>query len=87
MKQRMRRLAWILWPAFLLACVTEMLVFALIDPGDLQWRGEPLALSRQAVYTAGFFLFWLLAAGSSALTALLAVSARELNRAQAPPDA
>lgn len=80
MKQRIRRLAWILWPSFLLACVVEMLVFALVDPGDLHWCGEPLPLSRQGLYTVSFFVFWVLAMGSSALTALLAVSRRELNR-------
>jgi hypothetical protein len=80
-KRKMRRLAWILWPSFLLAALTEMLVFALVDPGDLHWRGEPLALSRAGAYTAGFFVFWVLAMGSSALTALLAMSRREVNDA------
>ena len=56
----------ILWPAFLLACVIELLVFALVDPADLRWGGEALALSRQAVYTAGFFVFWVLAAWARA---------------------
>lgn len=70
----------ILWPAFLLACATELLVFALVDPADLQWRGEALDLSRQAVYTGGFFVFWLLAAGASALTLLLTRPAKEINR-------
>ncbi|MGJ7541975.1 hypothetical protein [Variovorax sp. LT1R16] len=80
MKQRIRRLAWILWPSFLLACVVEMLVFALVDPGDLHWRGEALPLSRQGIYTLGFFVFWALGMGSSALTALLGMSRREINR-------
>lgn len=80
MKQRIRRLAWILWPSFLLACVVEIGVFALVDPGDLHWRGEPLPLSRQGIYTLGFFAFWALGMGSSALTALLAMSRREINR-------
>ncbi len=70
---------WVLWPAFLLACAAELLVFALVDPGELHWNGEALGLSRQAVYTAGFFVFWVLATGSSALTLLLARSGRELN--------
>ena len=74
-----RRWMWILWPAFLLACALEVLVFALVDPGDLNWRGEALHASRQAVYTAGFFAFWLLATGASALTLLLARPAEELN--------
>ena len=79
MKRRIRRLAWILWPSFLLACVVEMLVFALVDPSDVHWRGEPLPLSRQGLYTASFFVFWVLAMGSSALTVLLAMSRREVN--------
>ncbi|RZI64393.1 MAG: hypothetical protein EOP79_15060 [Variovorax sp.] len=80
MKRRIRRLAWILWPSFLLACVVEMGVFALVDPGDVHWRGEPLPLSRQGLYTVAFFVFWVLAMGSSALTALLAMSRREVNK-------
>lgn len=79
MKRRIRRLAWILWPSFLLACGVEMLVFALVDPNDVHWRGEPLPLSRQGLYTASFFVFWVLGMGSSGLTALLAMSRREVN--------
>ena len=77
----MKMLTWmsILWPAFLLASVTELLVFALVDPADLHWRGEAIALSRQAVYTAGFFVFWLLAMGGSALTLVLTIPARKIN--------
>lgn len=48
----------IAWPAFLLAAVLEMLVFAMVDPGDLHWFGQPLDWSRQAVYTVAFFVFW-----------------------------
>ena len=80
MKRRIRRLAWILWPSFLLACGAEMGVFALVDPVDVHWRGEPLPLSRQGLYTAAFFVFWVLAMGSSALTALLAMPRREVNK-------
>ena len=31
------RVSAILWPAFLMAGVIEMLVFAMVDPGDLHW--------------------------------------------------
>lgn len=74
-----QRWMWILWPAFLLACALEVVVFALVDPGDLNWRGEALGASRQAVYTLGFFVFWLLATGSGALTLMLTRPSRELN--------
>ncbi len=79
-----QRLMWIAWPAFLLAGVIEMLVFALVDPMDLQWFGQPLALSREGVYTLAFFVFWLLTMTSSALTTLLAVSPFEVNRCPLP---
>ncbi|MGE0155329.1 MAG: hypothetical protein AB7R90_22135 [Reyranellaceae bacterium] len=60
----------VLWPAFLTAIVAEGLLFSLFDPhqfGD----GEP-TLSREAVYTIGFFVLWGLMACSSALSWILA---------------
>ena len=71
---------WVIWPAFLVAGLLEMLVFALVDPQDLHWAGQSLGLSNQAVYSAGFFLFWLLAMVASGLTALLAMGPEEVNR-------
>lgn len=75
-----KRLMWIAWPAFLVAGLIEMLVFAMVDPQDLHWFGHPLALSREGVYTLAFFAFWILTMLSSALTALLAMSPFEVNR-------
>ena len=77
---------WIAWPAFLVAGVLEMLVFAMVDPADLHWFGQPLELSRQAIYTLGFFAFWLMTMASSALTTLLSLSPFEVNRCPLPPD-
>ncbi len=66
--------ARILWPAFLMAGVLEALTFAVVDPDGLAWfGGAPLALSRPAVYTITFFLYWGVISTSGALTALLAV--------------
>jgi hypothetical protein len=76
------RIMCIAWPAFLAACVLELLVFAFFDPLDLQWAGQALAWSRQAVYTAAFFAFWLVCTGACALTALLRITPRELNALQ-----
>lgn len=62
----------IAWPAFLLAAVLEMLVFAVVDPSDLhRFGGEPLGWSRQAVYTLSFFVFWAVTVASSTLSVLL----------------
>ena len=82
-----KRMMWIAWPAFLVAGLLEMLVFALVDPQDLQWFGHPLALSRQGVYTLAFVAFWGLAMVSSGLTTLLAMSPFEVNRCPVPKDA
>ncbi len=59
----------ILWPAFLMAGVLEMLVFAVVDPANLTWFGvEPLGWPVQAVYTVAFFVFWTTIATSGAIT-------------------
>ena len=75
-----QRWMWIAWPAFLVACLMEMLVFALVDPHDLQWFGRDLELSKQAIYSLAFFAFWALAMVSSGLTILLGMSSTEVNR-------
>ncbi|MBP6018180.1 MAG: hypothetical protein KA735_01690 [Burkholderiaceae bacterium] len=62
-----RALMWILWPSFLIAGATSATVFALIDPLDILLFGY-LEVSRAQAYAGGFFLFWLMAALSSALS-------------------
>jgi len=68
----MKRAMWILWPSFLVAAVAEMVFFAVFDPGELTLFGRSLELSRTAVYSIGFFLFWAFAATSSGLSLYLA---------------
>ena len=68
-----RSAMFILWPSFLMAGVAEALVFSMVDPVDLTWfGGAPMQLSREAVYTMTFLVFWLLISVASALTLLLA---------------
>jgi hypothetical protein len=66
-----RRLMWVIWPAFLVAGVAELIFFSVFDPFDLHFFGAPLEMSRQAIYTMGFFGFWALGIASSALTVFL----------------
>ena len=76
---RQRAMA-VLWPAFLMAGVLEMLVFALVDPRSLRWfGGAPVELSASAVYTLAFFVFWIVIVAAAALTQLLELSADDLN--------
>lgn len=75
-----QRALTILWPAFLMAGVLEMLVFVVVDPGDLHWfGGEALNWSVQAVYTVTFLIFWGVISVAGALSALLAASPEEIN--------
>ena len=75
-----RKIMSITWPAFLAACLLELLVFALVDPQDVHLPAQAPGWSRQAVYTAAFFVFWLVCMASSALTALLEVPPAEVDR-------
>ncbi len=77
------------WPAFLAACVLELVVFALVDPQDMHWSGHALELSRQAVYTLAFFVFWGVSTGACVVTAALGWSEHDAgadrSRADWPP--
>ena len=75
----LQRLMAIAWPAFMAACVLELAVFAVADPLDLSWAGEPLGWPRQAVYTVAFFVFWAISLAACALTTLLRMSPSEVN--------
>ena len=59
---------WILWPSFLVGGIAEGIFFTLVQPEDLVFLDQPITASKEAVYTIGFFIFWLLCALSSALT-------------------
>jgi hypothetical protein len=84
--ERSRKLICILWPSFLVAGVAEAVFFTLVDPADLQVFGDPVALSELSAYTVGFFLFWVFAATSSALTSYLQRSSAEINGMCPIPD-
>jgi len=75
-----QKLMWVAWPSFLMAGVLELLVFAVVDPESLHWFGQPFDMPRQAVYSLGFFVFWLSVSISGALTLLLAKSPDEVNQ-------
>ncbi len=66
----------VLWPSFLTAGVLEMLVFAVVDPQTLMGSPEdPMHLSRQAVYSITFFVFWGVISIGGWITAILAQEA------------
>jgi len=75
-----KRLMWILWPSFIVGGIAEGVFFTLIDPQELHLLGEPIHWSATAVYSVGFFLFWAVAAASSAFTCFLQRTAGDVNR-------
>ena len=52
----------VLWPAFLAACLLEIVVFGSFDPDDFHGFGSAVHLSREAVLSIAFFVFWFVAA-------------------------
>lgn len=83
---RRRRVAWVIWPSFIVAAVCEMLFFAVIDPGEIVFFGSPVELSATAAYSLFFFFFWAMGALSSGLTCFLQRSPFEVNRCPVPPE-
>jgi len=79
------RLPRILWPAFLMAGVLEMLTFAVVDPAELRLFGEaPLELSAQAVYTLVFLVYWFFMSLASLMTVLLMVAPDDFGESRRP---
>lgn len=58
----------VLWPSFLVAIVAEGFFFSIFDPGDLSLFSTYPDVSPMAVYTVGFFFFWIFCALASMLT-------------------
>lgn len=84
----MKLVIWVLWPAFAMAGVAEIVFFTLIDPQQLYLLGRPVDLPPLATYSLGFLLFWLLCAGASLATYWLLpaeVKALLARHASAPP--
>lgn len=72
--------AIVVWISFLTAAVGTMVFFALFDPVELAGIfDEDVEIDREAGYALGFFFFWLLSAGCSAITAWLVRTAPKKN--------
>ena len=71
------RIMNVLWPSFLLACVLEMMVFGLIDPGELFNTETSLEMTRKTAYALAFLVFWAVTGASSALTLWLSLKAED----------
>ena len=72
----------VLWPAFIAACLTEILVFASFDPEDFHFFGSQENWSAQSVYSIAFFGFWFIAAIATLSTWNLGRTARQINESK-----
>lgn len=63
-----QKLIAVLWPSFLTAGLATILFFTAFDPQLIVAVSGYGEISRLGGYTIGFFLFWLLTAGSCSLT-------------------
>jgi hypothetical protein len=64
--------ATVIWISFLAASVATMLFFAVFDPTELiATLYVDIDIGRQGGYAVGFFFFWIISAGCSAVTAWL----------------
>ena len=81
----MNRLISVLWPSFVVGGAAEAIFFTVINPQELYLFGEPVEMGSLATYSIGFFLFWAVAAASSAFTVFLQKSAEEINRCPLEP--
>ena len=75
----------ILWTSFIVAGIAEAVFFTVFDPQELVVLGEPVTLTRTAVYSIGFFAFWAVTAAASALTCLFQKSAAQINQCPLEP--
>ena len=74
MTQRILNAAQILWPAFVVAGILEMVVFSWVDPIDLRlgsWQPDAMT-----VYSVVFLVFWCLVAVASGLSHWLMTAAQ-----------
>lgn len=65
-----QQVATILWLSFLMAGAATGVFFSLVDPIEVGACISMPEVSRTGAYSIGFFLFWLLTAGTSLFTQL-----------------
>ena len=66
-----RLLMSILWPSFIMACISVVVLFSLIDPETLLLHSNSVEIGNIYIYSIAFFISWILGAIASGLTALL----------------
>lgn len=61
----------VLWPSFLVTIAQVGVLFTFVDPSEILWLVDAYDVSRQGVYTFGFFLCWAMVSAACVLTLYL----------------
>lgn len=69
----------VLWPAFLMACISSGVIFSLVDPEEIVLLDQRIHLSSLGFYTLGFLVFWFLGCVASGITVLLMLTGRRVD--------
>jgi hypothetical protein len=72
----------VLWPAFIAACMLEIVVFAAFDPQEIGVFGWNLDLEPESVYSVAFFAFWAITSATGVVTWSLSRTSEQINRWQ-----
>lgn len=75
---RMQQAIAVLWPSFVIAIVASGLFFSAFNPRDLVPFNLDFEFNPLAVYSIGFFLFWMIAILSSYGTLYFTLSNRRV---------
>ena len=75
-----QRVSAVLWPSFIAAGIANSFFFTFFEPQALLYAGGYTEQSNTAVYSIGFFLFWLLTSVSSLMTSYFVKPCDEVNK-------
>lgn len=77
---RTQQIVAVMWPSFLMAGIATIVFFTVFDPDIILSGSVHHPVSRMAAYSIGFFCFWVLTAGSSALTCYFQRPCHQFNK-------
>jgi hypothetical protein len=80
MPRSVREWIIVLWPAFMAACMLEILVFAGFDPHDIHLFGLTFESDRETIYSVAFLAFWAVTTVSGVITWILAQPAAPIDQ-------
>jgi hypothetical protein len=75
-----QRISSILWPSFITAGIANSFFFTFFEPAALLYAAGYSSMSNIAVYSIGFFMFWLLTSSSCVMTSYFMKPCCDVNK-------